>query len=65
MKTFKYLVKFHSFWHKPDEFIVNTIEEVNQLKEEGINQQYKVSIEEGNFYIKNGYWFNSVINEYI
>ena len=65
MKHFKYLVTFHSFWTRPEEYIVNTIEEVKELKYEGINQQYKVTIEEGDFILKKGSWFNNNTQSYI
>tara|TARA_R110000744_G_scaffold362912_1_gene471071 strand:- start:51 stop:209 length:159 start_codon:yes stop_codon:yes gene_type:complete len=49
MRTFKYQVTWHSFFKSPDVFIVDTDEEVELLKREGKAQQYKVTVEEGNF----------------
>lgn len=65
MKHFKYLVTFHSFWVKPEDYLVNTIEEVNELKHEGINQQYKVTVQEGDFILKQGSWFDNNTQSYI
>jgi hypothetical protein len=49
MRTFKYQVTWHSVFKNPDVFIVNTNEEVELLKREGREQQYLVTVEEGNF----------------
>lgn len=65
MKNFKYLVTFHSFWVRPEEYLVNTIEEVKELKYEGINQQYKVTVQEGDFTLKQGSWFNNNTQSFI
>jgi hypothetical protein len=49
MNQFKYQVTWFSFWVKPQIFFTNNLEDVKELKYEGINSQYKVEIEEGDF----------------
>ena len=49
VKTFKYQVTWFSFWVKPQVFVTNSMDDVKTLKEEGVNQQYKVEVEEGEF----------------
>ncbi len=49
MRIFKHQVTWHSVFKSPDVFIVNTDEEVELLKREGREQQYLVTVEEGNF----------------
>lgn len=53
MTTFKYQITWHSFWVKPQVFVTNSLEDVKVLKEEGVNSQYKVEIEEGEFDLYN------------
>jgi len=53
MNTFKYQVTWFSFWVKPQVFVTNNLEDVKVLKEEGINNQYKVQVLEGDFDIYN------------
>ena len=49
MRIFKHQVTWHSVFKSTDVFIVNTDEEVELLKREGREQQYLVTVEEGNF----------------
>ena len=53
MTTFKYQVTWFSFWVNPQVFVTNNLEDVKVLKEEGINNQYKVQVLEGDFDIYN------------
>jgi hypothetical protein len=53
MTTFKYQITWFSFWCKPQVFVTNDIETVKELKFEGVNSQYKVEVEEGEFDIYN------------
>ena len=53
MTTFKYQVTWFSFWVSPQVFVTNSLEDVKVLKEEGINNQYKVQVLEGDFDIYN------------
>jgi len=53
MTTFKYQVTWFSFWVNPQVFVTNSLEDVKVLKEEGINNQYKVQVLEGDFDIYN------------
>ena len=49
MRIFKYQVTWHSVFKSPDIFLVDTLEEVEHLKYYGKDQQYLVTVEEGNF----------------
>ena len=62
MRIFKHQVTWHSVFKSPDVFIVNTDEEVELLKREGREQQYLVTVEEGNFTLnaKGGFVINEV-----
>ena len=65
MKSFKYRVIYHSFFSKPEEFIVNTLEEVKELKDYAKEMQYKATIQEGEFVIKDGFWYDNNLKTYI
>ena len=48
-KLFKYQVTWFSNWTKPQVFVTDDLDDVKTLKEEGVNQQYRVQVLEGGF----------------
>ena len=64
MQVFKYHVTLHSFFQKPESFIVNE-KDLKDLKEYAKENQYKAIIEEGEYILKNSHWFNKMTNDYI
>ena len=64
MKVFKYHVTLHSFFQKPESFIVDD-DDLKDLKQYAMDNQYKATIEEGEYILKDNHWFNKLTNNYI
>ena len=65
MQPFKYKVTLHSFWQKPEDYIINDDDDLQDLKDYASQNQYKITIQEGEYFIKNGYWYDNNLKTYI
>ena len=65
MKTFKYKITLHSFFQKPEDYIINNLDDLRDLKDYASQNQYKITIQEGEYFIKNGYWYDNNLKTYI
>jgi hypothetical protein len=65
MRTFKYKITLHSFFQKPEDYIINNLDDLQDLKDYASQNQYKITIQEGEYCIKNGYWYDNHLKTYI
>ena len=68
MRILKYKVTLHSSFQKPEEYMVmgfTNENDLQDLKEYASQHQYKITIQEGQYCLKDGYWYDNLLKTYI